>query len=408
MITPDLLRAATGCSRADASTFAPHLAESCQAYGITGPHAVAAFLAQLAHESGSLRHVREIADGSAYEGRSDLGNTEPGDGPRFRGRGLIQLTGRSNARAFRDAMRRLHLVVPDFEVDPESMEHPRWASWSAAWFWDEHHLSTFADGTEPGYIKIGRAINRGNANSSKPANHEAERVLRWEAAKAAVATYATVLPAAPASDSPDAPQPYHDTIPSGDAPPDVPSEQKDLTMALPAIIAALLPSVIEYIPKLGKVFGSGSAVSERNVKAAEMVFEVIKGATGAINAQDAVDRLKADPSAVAAATRAVDSIWYDITEAGGGGIDGARKAAAVYMQPGAAGFWLNPSFWISLILISMPMMLLVDVLFVHPQDYVGELRTQIVTGVLMVIGMVGGYWIGTSISSAKKDERAAT
>jgi hypothetical protein len=110
---------------------------------------------------------------------------------------------------------------------------------------------------------------------------------------------------------------------------------------------------------------------------------------------------------VQAATKAIDGIWFDLTEAGGGGIAGARQASAAYLQPGAAGFWLNPSFWISMILIAMPMMLLVDVLFVHPESYVGELRTQIVTGVLMVIGMVGGYWIGTSISSARKDERAA-
>ena len=58
----------------------------------------AGFLAQLAHESGQLRYMEEIASGSAYEGRRDLGNTQPGDGVRFKGRGPIQLTGRSNYR----------------------------------------------------------------------------------------------------------------------------------------------------------------------------------------------------------------------------------------------------------------------------------------------------------------------
>lgn len=64
----------------------------------------------------------------------------------------------------------------------------------------------------------------------------------------------------------------------------------------------------------------------------------------------------------------------------------------------------NPAFIISLILLGMVFMLLVDVFFVHPEVYVGELRTQVVTGLLMIISMVGGYWVGTSYSSMRKTE----
>ena len=72
--------------------FCQPLSDTMQRFEINTPKRIAAFVAQLTHESGSLKYVKEIASGAAYEGRKDLGNTQPGDGPRFKGRGLIQLT----------------------------------------------------------------------------------------------------------------------------------------------------------------------------------------------------------------------------------------------------------------------------------------------------------------------------
>lgn len=380
MIDAQLLQTAVGCTPERADLFAPHLSAACRYYGIDTPERLAAFFAQIGHESGSLRYVREIADGSAYEGRRDLGNLVSGDGARYRGRGLIQLTGRDNYRQMRDLLD--HLGPPDFLDFPAALEEPQWAAWSAAAWWHSRHLSDLADAGD--FDAITRRINGGT-------NGAADRRQRWERAKAALATHVPPAPENTPSGLPDAAQ----------------APSKEQTMPIPAIVAAVLPSLIEAIPKLGKVFGSGSEVAERNIKAAELVVETVKAATGAVNAQDAAERIKADPTAARAAAQAVDAIWYELTEAGGGGLEGARKAAAEYAMPDGPRFWFNPAFWVSMILLAMPIMLLVDVFYVHPGSYTGEIRTQIVTGVLMVISMVGAYWIGTSFSSAKKDERRA-
>ena len=73
-----------------------HLKDYAMKNGITDPTELAMFMAQMSHESGSFRYAEEIHDGSDYEGSSILGNNQPGDGPRFKGRGYIQLTGRWN------------------------------------------------------------------------------------------------------------------------------------------------------------------------------------------------------------------------------------------------------------------------------------------------------------------------
>lgn len=111
------------------------------------------FLAQLAHESGGFRYVREIASGEAYEGRADLGNVQAGDGVRYKGRGLIQITGRAN---YAECGAALDL---DLIEHPELLETPENACRSAAWFWKARGLNQIADDGD--FRKITKRINGG-------------------------------------------------------------------------------------------------------------------------------------------------------------------------------------------------------------------------------------------------------
>jgi putative chitinase len=109
--------------------FVEPLNAALEEFEINRPRREAAFLAQVGHESGSFTYLKELASGDAYEGRADLGNTEPGDGRRFKGRGLMQITGRKN---YGTAGLALGL---DLIAEPELLEVPEYAMRSAGWFW---------------------------------------------------------------------------------------------------------------------------------------------------------------------------------------------------------------------------------------------------------------------------------
>ena len=140
-----------------AGVFVPVLNAAMSKYGIVTSARIAAFIAQVGHESGQLRYVREIwgptAQQAGYEGRADLGNTVKGDGSKYRGRGLIQITGRANYAACAEAL------GLDLINHPELLEQPQYAAMSAAWFWSTKGLNTLADNGE--FVKITRRINGG-------------------------------------------------------------------------------------------------------------------------------------------------------------------------------------------------------------------------------------------------------
>jgi len=389
-ITIEALRA-VGATPTRAAEVLEPLKAACALYDITTPARQAAFLAQVGHESGGFRYTSEIWGPSdaqrRYEGRRDLGNTQPGDGERFKGHGFLQTTGRANHAAVRDRLRaRLSIDVPDFEQEPEKLTELQWACLSAADYWDMRRINELADAGD--FLGITRRVNGGT-------NGLADRHARWERVKA------VLEPAAPPSEPAHTPDP----LAAFTAADTITPQPQEPAMPAPFLLAAL-PAIIDLVPKLGSIFASGSETSQRNVKAAEIVVGAAKAAIGAVNEQDLVERLQADPDAAQAVRQAVEAKWYEITEVGGG-IQAARAVDAKYLQPDAKGFWHSPAFWISIMLLAMPFMLLVDLFFVHPDAYDANLRTQIITAVLVVVGMVGAYWLGTSASSQRKTDLLA-
>jgi len=127
--------------RETAAAIGPMLDE----FKVNTPLRVSHFLSQLCHESAGFRTTREFASGAAYEGRKDLGNTRKGDGKRFRGRGLIQVTGRANYTTFTRWMKRRRKDAPSFVANPQELEKFPWALYSAFWYWSSRRLNGPAD-----------------------------------------------------------------------------------------------------------------------------------------------------------------------------------------------------------------------------------------------------------------------
>ena len=159
-------------ARPRAAAFLAPLNAAMVEFGITTLARQASFLAQVGHESGSLVYVRELASGKAYEGRAELGNTQAGDGVRFKGRGLLQVTGRANYAACGKTLGLDLLTTPDL------LERTVNACRSAGWFWQTKGLNSLADAGDQ--VKVSRRVNGGT-------NGLAERVALFAVAQRVLA-----------------------------------------------------------------------------------------------------------------------------------------------------------------------------------------------------------------------------
>lgn len=389
-LTPALLRAAVGCTAELADIYADHLADACEMHDIRGPVRMAAFLAQIGHESVSLKHTSEVWGPTErqkrYEGRKDLGNVKIGDGYFFRGRGLIQVTGRANMAQMAE------WLGLDLLTTPELLEQPRWAALSAATWWARHGCNQLADAGD--FVALTRKINGGT-------NGLEDRQRRWEKAKQALASYTT--PAMPDErDNPVWTTPRPDQEPYEAPQPDWPAAAPTYTrpqpekpkMAFPLpLIAGLLPIVADLIPSLTKIFKPGSAVAERNVAAASAVLDTVVQATKTANAQAAIEKMQADPAALADATRAVDA-WVEMVESGGGGIEGARKQDAAVRASG--DLLHSPSFWIAILILPLVYLLVLSLIgLVGTATWSDDVRAGLAGSLISaVIGGLVGYYYG--------------
>ena len=154
MVTDDELRQIMpNCAAAKRADYLPFIQQAMQEFQITSYLREAAFLAQLAHESGELRYMEEIASGAAYEGRKDLGNTQPGDGKLYKGRGPIQLTGRANYKKYGD------LLGLDLINNPTIAATKEVGFRIAGQFWSLNGLNQLAD--QQDFKQITKRINGG-------------------------------------------------------------------------------------------------------------------------------------------------------------------------------------------------------------------------------------------------------
>ncbi|MEO8391234.1 glycoside hydrolase family 19 protein [Polaromonas sp.] len=170
-MTPDIVARATGARIDRATQCAPGLTAAMELYDINTPARQAMFLANIGHETGGLKWLSEIWGPTPaqirYEGRADLGNTQPGDGRRFKGHGMLQTTGRFNHAAVRDRLRKRfpEMEVPDFEAEPEKLAEPQWAALAAADYIAMKDCQRFADaGDFDGYCDT---INRGKKTAAE-------------------------------------------------------------------------------------------------------------------------------------------------------------------------------------------------------------------------------------------------
>jgi muramidase (phage lysozyme) len=193
---------------------------------------------------------------------------------------------------------------------------------------------------------------------------------------------------------------------SDDSPsPDVPDANRREVKPMAPLIIPILSMLADAIPALGKMFGSGSEVAQRNVAAGTLIADKLVEVTKAVNLQEAAEKIQNDPSLATAAQAAVNDV-LGIIEAGGGGIDGARKQASTPDGDWHKAF-LNPAFVIGLLFTLLAAFVVVTIVWgLGTQTWSDEIKAMVVTAVVSgALGSVSGFFLGSSLGSRNKDAK---
>lgn len=176
MITQQQFKEMTGATDARVKMYYLPLTSAMEKYGITTPLSICAFIANAVHETGAFKWMEEIASGDAYDTRTDLGNTKEvdGDGRKYKGRGIFQITGKTN---YEKMGKELNY---DFVKDPEALELPGAASMAACIYWNWRKLGPKAEKDD--FLGVCIGINGKNRKTGLP-NHWEERQALYYRAK---------------------------------------------------------------------------------------------------------------------------------------------------------------------------------------------------------------------------------
>jgi len=197
----------------------------------------------------------------------------------------------------------------------------------------------------------------------------------------------------------------HKPQPTADSPGSIVDKVRNVMspLLIPAISA-----VVDAIPSLVKLFGSGSKVAERNVKAVSVVADVIKTVTNESSVGAAAEKVLASPDFQAEVEKTVQARWYELSEVGGG-IETARQSDKEFRKSGDS-VWRSPSFIVATLLIPLIYIGMVSMAFQLPfiPDWPFEIRVAVISNVVgMVLGGVVGYYFGM-MTSRNRATAAAT